>query len=430
MSNSSASAAPDRPIWKGVGFQIVVAMALGAVLGLLFPSVAVQFKILGDIFLRLVKTATAPLVFLCIATGIVSAGDFRRVGRVGVIALLYFGVLSTLALVLGLAAANLLGVGRGMGAAVAAAHAARPPAPSAQDFVLNVFPDSFIGAFANGDLLQVLVIGILCGAAILRLGPDRRAPVERGLNRVCGVLFELIHVVMALAPVGAFGTVAYAVGASGSTVIWSVLHLVLAFYAVVALFVVVVLGGVCAACGLNLFRLMRDIREDIAIVLGTASSSSVLPRLLEKLPRLGASNECVGLVLPAGYAFNQGGTCLYMSMAVVFLANAYGAPLDIGQQIGVLGVMMLTTKGVATVSGGALVMLAATVSASGALPAEGLPILFGAHRFLSVGIATCNVIGASVAAVVVAKLSGEFDAGRARAADLFERLGPVDGPAS
>jgi len=417
----SPAAPGKKPLWRGLGFQVVAAMVLGVAVGFLFPSFAVQLKILGDIFLRLIKTAVAPLVFLCVAAGIVSAGDFKRIGKVGLVAMLYFEVVSSLALAMGLVAGNLLGVGHGMRAATEAVRGAKPPVPTGQphstlDFILNVFPDNLIGAFARGELLQVLVVAIIFGAALLRMRPDKRAPLEHGLNRISDVLFEFIHIVMAFAPIGTFGAVAFAVGSSGTAVLLSLIYFVLSFYAVVALFIVVVLGTVCAAFGLNLFRFLRFIREEIYIVLGTASSESVLPRLLEKLPRYGASRQCVGLVLPTGYAFNLDGTSIYMSMGVVFLANAYVVPLDFGQQLGILGIMLLTSKGAATVSGGSFVVFAATVAATGVLPVEGLAILFGVYRFMSIAVATTNVIGNSIATVVTAKICGEFDPVQSREA--------------
>ncbi|HWL84108.1 MAG TPA: cation:dicarboxylase symporter family transporter [Roseomonas sp.] len=431
---SSVSTAPPmatrarKPLWSGLGFQIILAMVLGVAVGFLFPSVAVQLKILGDIFLRLIKTAVAPLVFLCVAAGIVSAGDFKRIGKVGLVAMLYFEVVSTLALAFGLLAGNLLGVGKGMAAATAA-PGAHPPVPtggephSALSFILNVFPDNFIGAFARGELLQVLVIAIIFGAALLRLKADKRAPVERGLNRISDVLFEFIHIIMMLAPIGTFGAVAFAVGASGTSVLLSLIHLVLTFYAAVIAFILVVLGTVCALFRLNLFRFLRFIREEIYIVLGTASSESVLPRLLEKLPLYGVSRQTAGLVLPTGYAFNLDGTSIYMSMGVIFLANAYGVPLDLGQQLGILGIMLLTSKGAATVSGGSFVVFAATVTATGVLPVEGLAILFGVYRFMSIAVATTNVIGNSIATVVTAKICGEFDGEQSRRAYARLRAG-------
>ncbi len=414
-SPTAATAPKTTALWRNLGVQIIVAMVLGAAIGFLLPGVAIQLKVLGDIFLRLIKTAVAPLVFLCVVIGVTSAGDFKRVGKVGLIAMLYFEIVSSLALGVGLIAGNLLGLGQGMAESTRAglAHGKAPSAAAAPhstlDFILTVFPDNFIGAFARGELLQVLVIALIFGAALLHLPPEKRQPIETALNRISDAFFEFIHLIMWVAPLGTFGAVAFAVGSSGTGVLLSLIYLILSFYAVTILFIVVVLGGISALFKINLFRFLDFIREEISIVLGTASSESVLPRLLEKLPTYGCSRQSVGLVLPTGYAFNLDGTSIYMAMGVVFLANAYHVPLDIGQQLGILGVMLLTSKGAATVSGGSFVVFAATVAATGILPLEGLPILFGVYRFMSIAVATTNVIGNSVATVVTAKLAGEFD---------------------
>lgn len=408
-----------RPAWRGLGAQILLGMLLGVALGLLAPSVALQCKILGDIFLRLIRTAIAPLVFLSVAAGIVSAGDFRRVGKLGLVALVYFEVVSTVALALGLVAGHLLGVGQGtaLPPPMASPAVGRSALPNAAEFILNIFPDNFIGAFTRGELLQVLVIALIFGAAILRLSRARRAPVERSLGVASDALFEFIHIIMALAPIGTFGAIAFAVAASGTAVLLSLAYLVVSFYVVVIVFIVVVLGLVCAAAGLNIFRLLSFIREEIYLVLGTASSESALPRLLERLPLLGCSRQAVGLVLPTGYAFNLDGTAIFMTMSTVFLANAYHVPLSWSQELGIVAVMLLTSKGAATVSGGSFVVFAATITTTGVLPVEGLPILFGVYRFLSIAVATTNVIGNSIAAVVTAKLCGEFNPAEAYDAD-------------
>lgn len=405
--------------WKNLGLQVAISMVLGIVVGLAWPEFAASFKILGDIFLRLIKTAVAPLVFLTVVVGIVAAGDIKRVGKVGLIAMIYFEIVSTIALALGLLFGNLVGVGKNLGhitapaaaakGAEAAAKAAATSHTTFDQFVLNVFPDNFIGAFARGELLQVLVIALLFGFGLMALSPEKRAPIESGLNTMSTAFFEFIHIIMALAPIGTFGAVAYAVGSNGTAVLISLAYFVLTFYALVIMFVVVVLGAVCALFRINIFHLLRYIREEIIIMLGTASSESVLPRLLEKLPAYGASKQTVGLVLPTGYAFNLDGTSLFMSMGVIFLANAYNVPLSWEQEIGILAIMLLTSKGAATVSGGSFVVFAATVTASGILPVDGLALIFGVYRFLSIALATCNVIGNTVATVVVAKLAGEFD---------------------
>lgn len=419
LLSSAASLKKKKPIWKGLGFQVAVSMVLGIAVGLIWPEFGASLKILGDIFLRLIKTAVAPLVFLTVVVGIVAAGDVKRIGKVGLLAMIYFEIVSTVALALGLAFGNVIGVGRGIGhitttaAATKGAEAATKAASSSHvtfdQFLLNVFPDNFVGAFARGELLQVLVIALLFGFGLMALFPEKRHPIEKGLSTISTAFFEFIHIIMLLAPIGTFGAVAYAVGANGTAVLISLAWFVLTFYLLVVLFVVVVLGGICALFGINIFHLLRYLREEIIIMLGTASSESVLPRLLEKLPAYGASKQTVGLVLPTGYAFNLDGTSLFMSMGVIFLANAYGVPLSWEQELGILAIMLLTSKGAATVSGGSFVVFAATVTATGILPVEGLALIFGVYRFLSIALATCNVIGNTVATVVVAKLAGEFD---------------------
>lgn len=409
-----------KSIWGNLGFQVAIAMVLGIAVGLIWPEFGASLKILGDIFLRLIKTAVAPLVFLTVVVGIMAAGDIKRVGKVGLIAMLYFELVSTIALALGLVIGNISGVGQNLGAVTASANAqagaekALATAEGAHvtfgQFVLNVFPDNFVGAFANGELLQVLVISLFFGFGLMMLKPEKRAPIEGGLNHISTAFFEFIHIIMKLAPIGTFGAVAYAVGANGTAVLISLAYFVLTVYAAVVIFILVVLGSICALFRIRFFHLLRYVRDEIFIVLGTASSESVLPRLLEKLPGYGASRQSVGLVLPTGYAFNLDGTSLFMSIGVMFLAHAYNVPLGWADQLGILAIMLLTSKGAATVSGGSFVVFAATVAATGTLPVEGLALIFGVYRFLSIAIATCNVVGNTVATIVVAKLAGEFDA--------------------
>ncbi|MGE8061070.1 cation:dicarboxylate symporter family transporter [Pseudomonas sp. NPDC089547] len=412
-----------KPLYKDLTFQVLAAMLLGIAFGFLAPELAAKFKILGDIFLKLIKTAVAPLVFFTVVHGIASAGDIKRVGKVGWRALVYFELLSTLALALGLLWGNLISIGSGMhgahassaASAAASAAVAKGHAPtSTMDFIYNIFPDNFVGAFAGGQLLQVLVIAVLFGFALLALKQERRAVIEDGLNRVSECFFEFINLIMKFAPLGAFGSVAYAVGSNGSAVLMSLANLVLMFYVAVAFFLFVVLGAVCRLSGFSLWRFLKYIKDEIFIVLGTASSESALPRLLQKLERFGCSKQSVGLVLPTGYAFNLDGTSIYMSMCVLFIANAYGVPLGWEQQLGILAIMLVTSKGAAAVSGGSFVVFAATVTAIGVLPVEGLALLFGVYRFMSMAMATCNTIGNSVATVVVAKWAGEFTEQSAR----------------
>jgi len=430
-ADADASPVSKKSIWSNLGIQVFVAMVLGAGVGFLFPEAATQLKILGDIFLRLVKTAVAPLVFLTVTLGIVSSGDLKRVGRIGVVAMIYFEIVSTLALVLGFVGAHFLEVGKGVAAANAAAGIKAPAAPSgathsAASFILNIFPDNFIGAFARGELLQVLVVALIFGAGLLHLPAARRAPIEGGLNTISVAFFEFIHIVMKAAPIGTFGAVAYAVGSSGWGVLLALIYLVLSFYTVIILFIVIVMGLIARLFGFSLFKFLRYIRDEVSIVFGTASSESGLPRLLEKLQRLGCSKQSVGLVLPTGYAFNLDGTSIYMTMGTIFIANAYGITLEWHQIVGLLGVMLLTSKGAATVSGGTFVVFAATVTTTGILPLEGLPLMFGVYRFMSMINAVCNTVGNCVATMVVSKICGEFDPEVARA-EYHRVLGtPID----
>ncbi|MEX5343425.1 cation:dicarboxylase symporter family transporter [Pseudomonas sp. I2] len=423
------SSTSKKPLYKDLTFQVIAAMLLGIAFGFIAPELAAKFKILGDIFLKLIKTAVAPLVFFTVVHGIASAGDIKRVGKVGWRALVYFEILSTLALAIGLLWGNLIGIGSGMHdahpssatSAAASAAVAKGHAPtSTMDFIYGIFPDNFVGAFAGGQLLQVLVISVLFGFALLALKHERRAVIEDGLNRVSECFFEFINLIMKFAPLGAFGSVAYAVGSNGTAVLMSLANLVLMFYLAVAFFLFVVLAAVCRLSGFSLWRFLVYIKDEIFIVLGTASSESALPRLLQKLERFGCSKQSVGLVLPTGYAFNLDGTSIYMSLCVLFIANAYGVPLGWEQQLGILAIMLVTSKGAAAVSGGSFVVFAATVTAIGVLPVEGLALLFGVYRFMSMAIATCNTIGNSVATVVVAKWSGEFTEQTAR--DEYARV--------
>lgn len=419
----SGQTVPPKPWYRRLGMQVLAAMVLGIAVGFAFPAFGASLKFLGDMFLALIKAGVAPLVFLTVVTGIASAGDIKRAGRVGVRAVVYFEVISSIALVIGLFFANLLHLGTHMhaqasasAAAAASKAASGASTPSFKEFLLHTIPDNFIGAFAKGEMLQVVVLALIFGAGILTLAPERRARVSEGLDLVSETLFSFINIVMKFAPIGTFGAVAYSVGSNGSGVLLALAELVLSFYAVILFFVVVVLGLICRLSGFSLFRFLRFIKEEVFIVLGTASSESALPGLLRKLEQFGCSKQTVGLVLPTGYAFNLDGTSIYMSMGVLFIANAFGVPLGLEQQLGILALMLLTSKGAATVSGGSFVVFAATVTATGILPPDGLALLFGVYRFMSIAIATCNTIGNSVATVVIAKWANDFDADRAREA--------------
>ena len=412
----STLVAPVRklPWYRKLGMQVLVSLVLGIAVGFVFPAFASQLKLLGDMFLSLIKAGVAPLVFLTIVHGIASAGDVKSAGRVGWRAIVYFEIISTIALMVGLLAGNLVEIGKGMAhvtASAAAPVAAKAAAPQGfLQFMAHIVPDNFVGAFAKGELLQVVVLAVMVGIGILAIPEKRRVPINAALDGISEVLFAFINLVMKLAPIGTFGAVAYSVGSNGTAVLIALAQFVLGFYVLVALFIAVVMGLVARIAGFSLWRFVRYIKDEILIVLGTASSESALPRLLIKLERLGCAKQTVGLVLPTGYAFNLDGTSLFMAMGVMFISHAYGVPLTLDHQLGILLLMLLTSKGAATVSGGSFVVFAATVTSTGILPVEGLAVIFGVYRFLSMAIATCNTLGNSVATVVVAKWSGTFDA--------------------
>jgi aerobic C4-dicarboxylate transport protein len=398
--------------------QVLVSLILGVAVGFAFPAFATKLKLLGDIFLSLIKAGVAPLVFLTIVHGIASAGDIKSAGRVGWRAILYFEVISTIALILGMVAGNVLEIGKGMskvGAGRAVPVTATAAAPQGfLEFMAHIVPDNFVGAFAKGELLQVVVLAVTVGIGILAIPGARREKISVGLDAISEVLFSFVNVVMGLAPIGTFGAVAYSVGSNGSAVLLALAEFVLSFYVVVILFIAVILGLIANLTGFSLWRFLRYLKDEILIVLGTASSESALPQLLIKLQRLGCAKQTVGLVLPTGYAFNLDGTSIFMAMGVMFISHAYGVPLPLEQQIGILLLMLLTSKGAATVSGGSFVVFAATIASTRVLPVEGLAVIFGVYRFLSMAISTCNTIGNSVATLVVAKWSGTFDADVAR----------------
>ncbi|SAL09571.1 C4-dicarboxylate transporter DctA [Caballeronia peredens] len=419
MKNESASrdeahaASPKKlPWYRKLGMQVLLALVIGIAIGLIFPRFGAQLKVLGDIFLALIKAGVAPLVFLTIVHGIASAGDVKSAGRVGWRSIVYFEVVSTIALAVGLLAGNLLQTGKAMTSVTVGSvpvTAAKAAPQGFTEFVMHVVPDNFIGAFAKGELLQVVVLAVMVGIGILAIPERRRVRINEGLDLISEVLFSFVNLVMKVAPLGTLGAVAYSVGSNGTAVLIALAQLVFSFYAVVVLFIVVVMGVIAKLAGFSLWRFLRYIKDEIFIVLGTASSESALPRLLVKLERLGCAKQTVGLVLPTGYAFNLDGTSIFMSMGVMFIAHAYGVPITLDHQIGILLLMLLTSKGAATVSGGSFVVFAATVTSTGILPVEGLALIFGVYRFMSMAIATCNTIGNSLATVVIAKWSRTFD---------------------
>src|SRR5262245_41097903 len=372
-------------------------------------------KPLGDGFIRLVRMLIAPIVFATIATGIARMGSLAHVGRIGLRALLYFEAVSTLALVIGLVVVNVLKPGVGIHATpsaadvqAAAAYGSAAAKPGVAEFLLNVIPTSAVDAFARGDILQVLVFSVLFGVALLALG-EPGAPLLQIIDRFSRVLFGMVGLIMYLAPIAAFGAMAFTVGRYGLVSLLSLGKLMAGVYATCLVFIFAVLGTILRLAGLDIFRFLRYIGEEILIVLGTSSSESALPRLMQKLEHLGCGKPVVGLVVPTGYSFNLDGTSIYMTMAAIFVAQASGIDLSLGQQIGMLGVLLLTSKGAAAVTGSGFVTLAATLAAFPTIPVAGLTLLLGVDRFMSEARAITNLIGNAVATMVVAKWDGALD---------------------
>ena len=410
---------------------MLVAIAAGVGLGLVSPHAGEAMKPLADGFIKLIRMLIAPVIFFTIVLGIGSVGDLRRVGRVGLKALVYFELVTTLALAIGMLVANVFHPGRGMNVSPATldtASIAQYTAPSAHptitSFLLDILPDSFVGAFTRGDILPVLVLAILCGIALNML-PDR-AESER-LIRFTRLLntwfFKLVALVMEAAPIGAFGAMAFTIGHSGAHALLKLLDLLLCVYLTSFAFVFVVLGTICWRNGISLWRLLVYLRGELLIVLATSSSEAALPRLIEKMENLGCSEAVTGLVIPAGYSFNLDGTSIYLTIAALFIAQATNVHLTLGQQLFILAILMLNSKGAAAVTGGGFITLAATLAALGTIPVAGITLILGVDRFMSEMRSLTNLVGNSVATIVVARWEDQFDA--ARAAEVLDAKRPT-----
>jgi aerobic C4-dicarboxylate transport protein len=409
-----------RKFYSNLYFQVLVGIGAGVILGFYAPERAAAMKPLGDGFIKLVKMLIAPIVFTTVVTGIAHMGAMKDVGRIGLRALLYFEIVSTIALAIGLVVVTIVQPGSGVGfdprtadLSAVAQYTTASKQLSTVDFLLNVIPDTIVGAFARGEVLQVLLFAVLFGLALLQLGSHVDALVGV-IEMASRALFHIVGIIMRLAPVGAFGAMAFTVGRYGVGSLLSLGKLMIAVYATCLFFVFVVLGSIAAATGFSLIRFLKYIGEEILIVLGTSSSESALPRLMAKLEYLGCAKPVVGLVVPTGYSFNLDGTSIYMTMAAVFVAQASGVHLSLGQELGILGVLLLTSKGAAAVTGSGFVTLAATLAAFPAIPVAGLTLLLGVDRFMSEARAITNLIGNAVATMVVAKWDGALDLARAR----------------
>jgi aerobic C4-dicarboxylate transport protein len=403
--------------------QVFIGLVLGALLGYFTPSIGVTLQPLADGFIKLIKMLLAPVIFGTIVVGIAKMGNLKEVGRIGVRALLYFEVVSTLALVIGLLVVNVMKPGVGMnidashinGGAVAGYAKVAEAQPGVVGFLMDIIPTTIVDAFAKGAMLQIILISVLLGLALVQAG-ERGKPVVAIVDSLLDAMFRIVAMVMRLAPIGAGAGVAFTIGRYGLGTVWSLAYLMLCVYVTSILFVALVLGAVARWTGFPMMKVLSYFKDEILITFGTCSTEAVMPRMLAKLERLGCDKSVVGLVLPTGYTFNADGTCIYLTMAAIFVAQATNTPLPIGDQIVVLGVLLLTSKGSAGVAGAGFVTLAATLSSIHTVPVSGLVLLLGVDRFMNEARAVTNLIGNAVATIAVAKWEGAFDHRQAEAA--------------
>jgi aerobic C4-dicarboxylate transport protein len=402
-----------RRIHHNLTFQVLVAITLGVLLGLFAPGTAKAMKPVGDTFINLVKMVITPVIFLTIVLGIANMSDLRKVGRVGGKALLYFEVVTTFALAIGLLVVNITKPGAGLDVSALAKGDVSKYAEAGKgltfvDFVTHIVPSSVVGAFASGEVIQVVFFAVLFGVSLAYLGEKGR-PLTDILEKVSLVFFRIVALVMKVAPIGAFGSMAYTVGTFGVKSLLPLGRLMLDVYLTMAIFIFVVLNLILRRYGFSLWEYLKFIREEILIVLGTSSSEPALPRMLDKMERYGCARSVVGLVIPAGYSFNLDGTSIYLSMATIFIAQAFQVHLGIVEQLSVLGVLMLTSKGAAGVTGSGFIVLASTLTAMRVVPVEGVAILLGVDRFMSEARAITNLIGNGAATLVIARSENAFD---------------------
>lgn len=402
-------------LYKSLYIQVLAAIVIGAVLGHFYPETGAAMKPLGDGFIKLIKMIIAPVIFCTVVIGIAGMEDMKKVGKTGGLALLYFEVMSTLALIIGLIVVNILQPGNGMHINLAsldiksmATYTEPGKMESTVDFLLHIIPSSMIDAFAKGEILQVLLIAILFGFALHKFG-GRGTLVFDFFEKSSHVLFGMVGIIMKVAPIGAFGAMAFTIGKYGVTSLLSLGKLMGAFYLTCLLFIFIVLGIVTRIHGFSVWKFVKYIKEELLIVLGTSSSESVLPRLMDKMERLGAKKSVVGLVIPTGYSFNLDGTSIYLTMAAIFIAQATDTPMSLVQQLTLLAILLLTSKGASGVTGSGFIVLAATLSAVGHVPVAGLALILGIDRFMSEARALTNTIGNGVATLIVAKWTGDLD---------------------
>ncbi len=407
---------PSRSIFRHLYFQVLCAVVIGVLLGHFYPEIGVKMEPLGKLFIKLIKMMIAPIIFCTVVHGIASMEDMRKVGRVGIKALLYFEGMTTLALIVGLVVVNLLQPGAGMNVnpetyaknQKVMEYTEKAKKETVLDHVMDIVPETVIGAFAKGEIIQVLLFSILFGFALFSLGKRGHGMLDF-IDQSAHVLFKIIGFIMRVAPIGAFGAMAYTIGAHGISSLWALGQLMLGFYMTCLIFIFLVLGAVAKISGFSIFKFIRYIREELLIVLGTSSSESVLPRMMAKMQVLGCEKSVVGLVIPTGYSFNLDGTCIYLTMAAIFLAQATNTNLSLMQELAILAVLLLTSKGAAGVTGSGFIVLAATLSSVETIPVASIGLILGVDRFMSEGRALTNLVGNGVATVVVAKWENALD---------------------
>jgi aerobic C4-dicarboxylate transport protein len=414
-ARTALPAKAHKPWWTQLWVWVLIGMAAGVALGMADPDLAAQMGPLGDAFIKLIRMLIAPIIFCTVVTGIAHMADMARVGRVAIKAIIYFEVMTTVALIVGLLAVNVLQPGVGMNVDVSKLNPAvvEPYVKLTHEvgfvpFVMNIIPGTFVGAFTDGNILQVLFIAVLCGFALVWLGTSAKPMVDL-IETFGKMIFFIVGLVMWTAPLGAFGAIAFTVGKFGVGSLASLGKLLADFYLTCIIFIVVAFVPIARLCGFSLWKLIRYIKEELLICIATTSSETVLPRLIDKLEQLGCEKSVVGLVVPTGYSFNLDGTCLYLATATVFLAQATNTPLDIWHQIGLLLILLVTSKGAAGVAGAAFVVLAATLGAESSIPVASVALVLGIHRLMSQGLTPTNFLGNAVATIVMAKWEGALD---------------------
>jgi aerobic C4-dicarboxylate transport protein len=412
-------ASAPRPPRVSLYVQVLIGIVLGGALGYLQPSWGVAMRPFGDAFVNLVKMLIGPIIFSTVVVGLAGMGDLKKVGRVGGKALIYFEIITTLALVIGLIVSNLFTPGAGFHADPAtldakgvARYAGAAKEMGTVEFLMHIIPKTFVSAFAEGEILQVLLLAVLFGLALGNIG-DHGRPILNLLNEVARVFFGIVNIVTRLAPLAAAGAMAYTIGQFGLSSLARLGALLACVYLTCAVFILLILGAVARLCGFRILRIIRYIREELLLVIGTSSSESALPGLMEKMERAGCAKPVVGIVVPSGYSFNLDGTCIYLTMAALFVAQATDTPMTLWEQLGLLAVLLVTSKGAAGVTGSGFITLAATLAATGKIPVAGMALILGVDRFMSEARAITNFIGNAVATVVIAKWEGALDESKA-----------------